>query len=148
MEVPLQLKHCLIAAAICMTINTSLSAQTNLSELDDLEKTAVLNGFCDRVADMGLEWDKNNKQYLMIYSFQKLPIINDLVRDMLRRDDWHKKKYGESHLFNMTIYARKDLQKKLILGEITLTQELIDNCVRDSKNALAEQWVDYFDYMN
>ena len=137
-----------ILAIIFMTFATQASAQTKVSTLDEIEKAAVLDGFCSEVNNLSHQKDNEGNRLSQKFEFKNLFDITLLLNDIIASNEYHREKYGPGHIARISNDDRKDLIKRIVLEDFVLTQEVIDNCISDGNKVLSDQYIDHFDYMN
>jgi len=125
----------------------SADAKIKFSELDQTEQTAVYFGFCSDINSFQFEKNAQGQFYDRQFDFKNLHGIINLVFSILSKDE-NKQKYGIDHLFEIANDVGNDLQKRIILEEFNLSQDIIDRCITDGKKILSEQYIDSLDYVN
>ena len=138
----------LAIAAFSLTHGVPINAQTKISELDDLEKAAVLLGFCRQIGYYASEKDASGNRYSKSFDFKNLRDVNHLVNEVITADNYHREKYGRDHLARIYLDAESDFTKRKVLDDFTLSQEVIDKCISDGKKVISDQYIDHFNYMD
>jgi hypothetical protein len=129
-SVPTMKKSCLFALLFSF-IGTAGNSQTiDMSTLSDYEKQVHRISWCNTVW-MRYPFDFDNKD---VYNIIKLLGVQDFTSP--NRD-----------VNNIMHKAASDTQAKLILNEITVSQETFNECNEDLKAILKDEYIPNFSYM-
>lgn len=127
-SVPIMKKSCLFALLFSCIGTVGISQTVDISTLSDYEKQVHRVGWCRVLVDAGFDASLKPSRVFELY------MLIDSNGFLENADETYYK-------------AKDDAKKKVLLGELAVTQSMLDSCDRDLASILKEKYIPNFSYM-